>query len=1632
MDPDPDSGFLVQSKTAGTVVDVWVATVATPQLLVDLLKACFQFSALQTFNRLGRNALHEACFANKCDSHEAVVRCLLDQHTSDLRSLDDRGCDARALLLVDRGRPGSPTGHALREDIMDDRREALLHDYETERAKQAAEAAAARKLEALADAVVRGTDLDVEAWKLLKDMSTLRRTFAGVEEYECSDTRNRFYRWRAEADEASGEDDDVNLSADDLMAQQESTLRHSWERPAHFLFEEKIVHALELVRRKTSLVRRLGRWDVFRDSSVPDEVLLYVSQVSLDQGKLGVTPLLPGDLLWPKLHASAVPVGKLGGTSEWSVLQAAEAGDNVFYYMGATKDYRWTRPVDAVERTEAVANCTAMTFGGRATAQAWYDCQECSEDLQASRPEGDRDARRVEICIHCVKKCHRGHRGIKYVRTSSVNCKCSSAFGMCDLLIKDDALADSSNSAAVLVRYAVMERHEAKRLRILAERAPAVLAFLPPQADARAVRGWALCRRLPRTGASAFGWQILVDPTQRDDLEIGKRVLVDEVEHQEVACKRLAQVEDVETLEDGARRYTVRFLARGRAGETRDDLARDEVCTVDDRIFFWHNTRCVSSWELPSNAAERRELELILLRAEAFTLDDYFFAEDEEIFTDAASSSSEEEDSSSDEDGGKKNKKRGKLAALEGVRPPAAPDETALAITEGGASPEGGNASPESALALTAAAAAKEAKGLRRALRTAKKQAKADEEAADAAAPDLVDVYTAELAKLANQKAAGDLDWRPPGMFDDSVLQELVRKAGRHSIHVSNLDTQAKLASTKRRKTVHKQHVEALELLGDESAAMSVETQARLASEAAKAFDVAFRPHFDLNHENTPWPDLGGTEWDALRENDSRLLRYLWDFEEWEHRKTQTRFWVDRDCADKETAVRKLQRLFRQCAFIPAPPIWYTQAYHWEMPRSVAVIQENRNGWALLRRRALLLRDLVDLDDRTWQEFMDPVSGEMFYHLAASGDSQWAKPDLVEHFDGLVVADLEVGDDVFFRARGSVEDVEGIVIRLRTDETTRETLYDVSLPPPYDPSAPPSAVFKWIKRDAIYRTPLPHSEMLERAEEAAWIKQLRRARENEARAKMRYDEAYDEKLKSRLRRTFKSADSMARSRLVRADAERAALDRVRLEVEATQRQAALMFQAQANGIDAAAFLAQQAGTTVLRMEQDADSLNEQLAVMAKAHADVESARVVREEAAALKQSDARARDAWLEKKEDAVTSPRSRMRRGVLRLLFRAARRQENRFVICEWGCREWVCIGRDKLFHEKEACAKRVLPCALGCDVYMRDEEWGVRVSPTPPTKTRNDISDDDSDDDPPQTAASTRSASARSRSARPASSRPASASRAGGALAPIKGAPSKGASRGLVRRASKQLVRRQSIQSQRSAGDGASGSSSSFRAAQLSAFAAEAEEDEPAPVTTLVALEDTSCWISTREWHERHSCPFRLVPCDYRCGEWVAFLHLAGHLADLCIKRPFPPILCRNGCGEQFHGNAVEVLKCEADRLEHELEACDERLVACYFTGCAANVKAKDRREHRNLHILRGGIALYTVPGVYAYKVRSFDVSARAGPVSRCPPGRGRSRCRRGAAAAARATSGASTRARAAAAGFARFCCSSPATKC
>lgn len=114
----------------------------------------------------------------------------------------------------------------------------------------------------------------------------------------------------------------------------------------------------------------------------------------------------------------------------------------------------------------------------------------------------------------------------------------------------------------------------------------------------------------------------------------------------------------------------------------------------------------------------------------------------------------------------------------------------------------------------------------------------------------------------------------------------------------------------------------------------------------------------------------------------------------------------------------------------------------------------------------------------------------------------------------------------------------------------------------------------------------------------------------------------------------------------------------------------------------------------------------------------------------------------------------------------------------------------------------------------------------------------------------------------------------------------------------------------------------------------------------------------------------------CPLQCLEWISIELLEKHTKELCTKRPAQPLLCRLGCGKTFGGKIEALIEAEDDRLQHEQEECDYRIVRCnwcYEDGrfCAAQMKANERTEHRDYHLEALGILNYSVPGVYIYKV-------------------------------------------------------------
>lgn len=143
-----------------------------------------------------------------------------------------------------------------------------------------------------------------------------------------------------------------------------------------------------------------------------------------------------------------------------------------------------------------------------------------------------------------------------------------------------------------------------------------------------------------------------------------------------------------------------------------------------------------------------------------------------------------------------------------------------------------------------------------------------------------------------------------------------------------------------------------------------------------------------------------------------------------------------------------------------------------------------------------------------------------------------------------------------------------------------------------------------------------------------------------------------------------------------------------------------------------------------------------------------------------------------------------------------------------------------------------------------------------------------------------------------------------------------------------------------------------------------------------TPQAEEMTVGIVTQQQYHETEECPKRLMMCPRQCLEWVCAEVLDQHLSEQCTKRPAKPIACRLGCGAKFGGHVETLIEAEDDRLQHENEECDLRIVRCTWQFedgriCAAQMRANEREEHRDYHLTLQGMITYTVPGTYLFKV-------------------------------------------------------------
>lgn len=634
--------------------------------------------------------------------------------------------------------------------------------------------------------------------------------------------------------------------------------------------------------------------------------------------------------------------------------------------------------------------------------------------------------------------------------------------------------------------------------------------------------------------------------------------------------------------------------------------------------------------------------------------------------------------------------------------------------------------------------------------------------------------------------------------------------------------------------------------------------------------------------------NLPGPEWSKLLSN-SLSRRYFGQYEEYVYHYPQEMqlleyvYYVDYDMNKQDQAALLLQRLYRQ-KFRRRKPfaMWVTKAFTATAPDSCVYAMKEKAGWAYIRRRSNYVGDFRDKEGNDWEEYLDKVSCEYFYFMEEWNEYNWLKPPLPTFKLALNGGDniqyYNVGDEFQYVFEGRREPDPVVVTKLRFDDETGEDKYDIV----HKWSTELKKI--WVPRALLKAKPLDGDMLKLMRDEIKWRgiikRQLEKVERLKQRDKLMKIQAEKEILASlkdgKRERDLKLSVSIeptvfkliqARMKRITQEAQDYAEEVDRAEgVARREKVRELVEKAKAETTK------KFSRAEILSMTRSFDMrlrMEEKVLLRDK----VQNEMIARKNATIKRNNDA---EEGLRYHEMVMTTPRSLERRRIIRKLAMGMRRQEDMYIICEWGCMEWVKVGFEQIDHQLRRCPKRILACTLGCPMKLSEEDWLKQKF----TKTKEELL-------------------------------------------------------------------------------------------------------EEALTTTLETKTDTNDGVTVQQYHETEECPKRVVSCPRNCMEWVCFEILDKHMNELCTKRPAKPIYCRLGCNCSFGGLVEKLIEAEDERLMHETEECEYRIVRCnwqYDDGrmCAAQMPANERNNHREYHLLLLGITLHKVPGTYMFTVpkKTFKV--------------------------------------------------------
>jgi hypothetical protein len=403
-------------------------------------------------------------------------------------------------------------------------------------------------------------------------------------------------------------------------------------------------------------------------------------------------------------------------------------------------------------------------------------------------------------------------------------------------------------------------------------------------------------------------------------------------------------------------------------------------------------------------------------------------------------------------------------------------------------------------------------------------------------------------------------------------------------------------------------------------------------------------------------------------------------------------FYIDIPQLEREGAARTLQKLVRQKFCLCIPLDWGTTAFTFDKPKSVQEEEWKIAGWAYLRRRSSCKGTFYDINKIEWEEYIDSKSSEYFYLNPVDRVYKWEKPESAKIINGRDL--LDVGERVLYQFTGDIAEEMCILTKCRTDDSTGEDMYDVQS------MQLPNKTDSWIQRIKLKRVPPSLEDASLKKLEATWILQIRRQRAAEERRKPNRKD-----IKTYFRHLpLGEGDSLEeKSRRVGALVHLAAQEELEMQASEQRKKEDLhtlaVRQATTSTVDVESvsrseMIRIQRATDLLLRIQDKVNLRKLEAATA-AEEKFRVHRIYLEEEEALRKAEA------------GMSSPRSLLRRKVVREVHRAQRRQCQGRFICDFGCKEWVTYGSEREAHLKHRCSLREIFCSLDCGMHMTEGEW-------------------------------------------------------------------------------------------------------------------------------------------------------------------------------------------------------------------------------------------------------------------------------------------------------------------------------------